>query len=522
MIDSFEKIPVKIFATPQAGSKYVAGEIANLIKEKQRKGEDCILGLATGSTPISLYAELVRMHKEEGLSFRNVIIFNLDEYYPLQRRALQSYWGFMHRNLFNHIDIDPSNIHITNGELPKEEIKKYCWDGSEQSKEKFTSLIQNEMPQQTYLELGIWYQQLNCKEEALKVFSMAVPNTELVYWKAFLENKPVDISHIQPGINFPFRAETAAVLEELIKTNDQLVLKYHLALIEWNRNNLKKSIELFTECGTQPGDPSFYAARAALMKDNAALAVADLQKAVELDQQQWRYHKLLAEHFILQKLYEKALAILEPFYKSHADNYIIGMLYAKTLLLSQKYTTVDAFLMTLKILPFEGATEGRQLYHEAKLIQAVMEMKKKQYKKALQFIGDAKLWPQNLGVGKPYDEDIDERLEDWLNYLCYTSLNNNAAASQSLQKIIVFTPKVDNTVLNFLSANHLVSAWAIEKTSTAKKAEEWLEEQVRLYPANKIIQWSLQVYSKQQSDDLTADEKDVEVRILERLLQLYN
>ncbi len=126
LTDSFEKIPVKICSDSKSGSKFVAQEIANLIREKQSKKEHCVLGLATGSTPITLYAELVRMHKEEGLSFKNVITFNLDEYYPLQREALQSYWSFMHRHLFNHVDIDPSNIHIPNGELPKDEIKKQC------------------------------------------------------------------------------------------------------------------------------------------------------------------------------------------------------------------------------------------------------------------------------------------------------------------------------------------------------------------------------------------------------------
>jgi len=126
LIDSFEKIPVKIFTTPKLGSAYVAAEIASLIKEKQRIGEPCVLGLATGSTPISLYAELVRLHKEEGLSFQQVITFNLDEYYPLEKEALQSYWSFMHRHLFNHVDIDPANIHVPKGELPKEEVKKHC------------------------------------------------------------------------------------------------------------------------------------------------------------------------------------------------------------------------------------------------------------------------------------------------------------------------------------------------------------------------------------------------------------
>jgi glucosamine-6-phosphate deaminase len=126
MVDSFEKITCKIFPNNREGSRYVAKEIATLIKEKQSRGENCVLGLATGSTPISMYKELVRMHKEEGLSFKKVITFNLDEYYPIQRDAYQSYWSFMHRHLFNHIDIDPSNIHIPNGELPKEEIKEQC------------------------------------------------------------------------------------------------------------------------------------------------------------------------------------------------------------------------------------------------------------------------------------------------------------------------------------------------------------------------------------------------------------
>jgi glucosamine-6-phosphate deaminase len=126
MVDSFEKIDVKICATPKEGAVFVAKQIANLIQSKQAKGEKCVLGLATGSTPIKMYAELVRLHKEEGLSFKNVISFNLDEYYPIDKDAYQSYWSFMHRHLFNHVDIDPSNIHLPNGNAPKEEMKKYC------------------------------------------------------------------------------------------------------------------------------------------------------------------------------------------------------------------------------------------------------------------------------------------------------------------------------------------------------------------------------------------------------------
>jgi glucosamine-6-phosphate deaminase len=126
LADSFEKIPVKIFEDLYQGSLFAAKTIANLIRERQSSGEKVVLGLATGSTPKTLYAELVRMHKEEGLSFKNVITFNLDEYYPIDHDALQSYNCYMQRHLFDHIDIDPKNVHIPNGELPKEKIKQHC------------------------------------------------------------------------------------------------------------------------------------------------------------------------------------------------------------------------------------------------------------------------------------------------------------------------------------------------------------------------------------------------------------
>ncbi|MEY3874820.1 MAG: glucosamine-6-phosphate deaminase [Bacteroidota bacterium] len=126
MLESFEKVPVQIYKTPVEGSNAVAAEIASLIKEKQAKNLPCVLGMATGSTPIYLYKELVRLHKEEGLSFKNVITINLDEYYPISRDAYQSYWSFMHRHLFDLIDIDPKNIHLPNGEWTKDTLKESC------------------------------------------------------------------------------------------------------------------------------------------------------------------------------------------------------------------------------------------------------------------------------------------------------------------------------------------------------------------------------------------------------------
>ena len=126
MLESFEKIPVQIYKNSTEGSNALAAQIAALIKEKQAKKLPCVLGMATGTTPILLYKELVRLHKEEGLSFKNVITINLDEYYPIEKLAYQSYWSFMHRHLFDLVDIDPKNIHLPNGEWTKENLKESC------------------------------------------------------------------------------------------------------------------------------------------------------------------------------------------------------------------------------------------------------------------------------------------------------------------------------------------------------------------------------------------------------------
>ena len=122
----FEKIHNVIFKDSNEASIIVAQEIAKLIKEKESRGEKCVLGLATGSSPINVYEELVRMHKEEGLSFKNVITFNLDEYYPMHKSNTQSYWYFMHEHLFNHVDILPENIHIPDGMVNPDQLYDYC------------------------------------------------------------------------------------------------------------------------------------------------------------------------------------------------------------------------------------------------------------------------------------------------------------------------------------------------------------------------------------------------------------
>src|SRR4051812_9504387 len=103
-------------------ARLVANRIATLIRERDASGEQTVLGLATGSTPIGVYRELIRMHKNDGLSFANVVTFNLDEYYPMPKDSIHSYHRFMWENLFSHIDIDPENVHIPPGDVSRTQI----------------------------------------------------------------------------------------------------------------------------------------------------------------------------------------------------------------------------------------------------------------------------------------------------------------------------------------------------------------------------------------------------------------
>ncbi|MCC5905524.1 MAG: glucosamine-6-phosphate deaminase [Balneolaceae bacterium] len=131
----YEQIPTVIYSESSDAAIAVAREIAALIKEKQKNNQNAVLGLATGSTPTGVYDELIRLHNDEGLSFKNVITFNLDEYYPIEPDSLQSYVRFMNEHLFNHIDIPKDQIHIPDGTLAEDEVQDFCNEYEKKIKE---------------------------------------------------------------------------------------------------------------------------------------------------------------------------------------------------------------------------------------------------------------------------------------------------------------------------------------------------------------------------------------------------
>ena len=126
VLTRLEKIPTDIYESPEEGANQVALDIAQIIRDKQKAGRFCVLALAGGNSPRNVYSALIRMHREEGLSFRNVIVFNLYEYYPLSENAVSSNLNSLKEMLLNHVDIDPQNIFSPSGSIAKDTIFEYC------------------------------------------------------------------------------------------------------------------------------------------------------------------------------------------------------------------------------------------------------------------------------------------------------------------------------------------------------------------------------------------------------------
>lgn len=116
----------RVFDSPEAAVRELASEVSHLIRSRAAEGRRAVLGLATGNTPLPFYRELIRLHREEGLSFANVTTFNLDEYLGLERDHPESYWTFMHRNLFDHLDLPADRIHLPSGMVAEDDLPAHC------------------------------------------------------------------------------------------------------------------------------------------------------------------------------------------------------------------------------------------------------------------------------------------------------------------------------------------------------------------------------------------------------------
>jgi predicted Zn-dependent protease len=309
--------------------------------------------------------------------------------------------------------IDPFN-HF----LPFEEYRK---DRSEAAKTAFTSLIRDELPQQTYLDLAVWYNDLGLNDDCKLVLETAPQkDNEIEWWLAWLHRNEVDAAKwldvAQKGnsyLVFPFRNESVPVMEWAIQNSPDWKPGYYLSLIYQSTHDRDKAKQAITESGNTSDYAPYYVYRARLCDSNDTKGRLDnLQTAVKLDPEGWRYRSALAEEFIKQGRKADALNTIEPFYKKHSSNYMIGMLYARCLMLNDRYSAAEKVLDQLHVLPYEGAKDGHKLYEQTKLMLALQLIKRGHLREASKKVEEARLWPEHLGVGAPYPDQIDNHPED--------------------------------------------------------------------------------------------------------------
>lgn len=279
----------------------------------------------------------------------------------------------------------------------------------------FTSVISNEFPYESYLDLAMKYLSVGDDISARRVLELSPDYIIVELWKAYLDKDAEKISQIEERSTrnvFPHRSETASILEKLIKENDSWVFKYYLGLIYWNKEREEEAKVLFKDCGDRPGDYWFWLSKARLFDDNATIVEASLQKAYKLEPERWRTGVALSELLIANGESENAVEICRKLVPDNRENAKLGLTYASALYKSGQYVECLAFLEDFELLPYEGSVDGKLMYNEVCVKLAIQSIKKKRYRDAVNYAERAKGWPRNLGVGKPYD--VDERLEDFI------------------------------------------------------------------------------------------------------------
>ncbi len=333
-------------------------------------------------------------------------------------------------------ELDPMNVFIR--------FENYYKDKNTKSPTEFWGLLKEESPVQTGLELAVWYYSVNCIERSLAVLKSGPQNAMTYYWRAFLERDDsneeqaesmLDLAAKQDAyLIFPFREESKEVLVWAVGRQQAWQPRYYLALLESSRGNRRRAYDCISDIEQEVGFAPFYSLRA-MLNDDAADREKDLITALRVSGNGAEYVLNLARHYYNRADYAKSAKTLAPYYK---NDFGIGLQYVRALLEIKDYRTAEQVLDQIEVLPSEGNNDSRQLYRRTKLSLAIQAIAKGDKKTAGKKIAESRLWPRNIGVGKPYDELTDTAIEDALTEIIskrsYDSDSLNALM-QSVEKI---------------------------------------------------------------------------------------
>lgn len=414
--------------------------------------------------------------------------------------------------------LEQTNLVLT--DLPLYHFARYeklCLERTPDRVTQFTFLIRNELPQETYMELGGWYQSIGCIEEAKELFSFAAGYPIADYRIAYLLHqqgmekeaqgvlKKAEIANVD--FVFPFRAETAPALEWAVHASPNWASKYYLGLVYWANHREEEALTLLENCGN-PSHASFYLSRAKLKQQLPSVPLMsyldDLMKAEQVEIS-WRTGLALLNAYTEKAMWLNVVETGKKYMKKYPENYYIGLKLAKGYYETGQYAACINLLKRLQVLPNEGAYAGRTAYRAAYLYQAIDYLKNADYRKAQSALVASMEWPENLGVGKPYDDMIDSRLEDYIQSRISAGKGDQEQAVMLLRKVAGH----EQSTPHFVSGN-LLTALALRDSGRTAQADEWVASWRVSYLNNQIAEWCTAVYHNEmdKADDLLKSRND--------------
>jgi tetratricopeptide (TPR) repeat protein len=297
-------------------------------------------------------------------------------------------------------------------------------------------LTSSELPYETYIELAIFYFRLNLYTEALDCLSIAPDYAMVHLWKAFLyeltglkeecDRALVRASLLSSHFVFPHREEDVQVLRWVVNNHADWKFRYYLALAFIQNLDTEEALILLQSCADEPDAYPFYKVRADLKKGrDEAGRLHDLEKAAEHAPGEWRTAFDLAKYFSEHQDWARATLIAENAADLHPDNYYLGLQLAKCYMQTQNFEKGITLMQHIHVLPNEGASEGRNSWRETHLLTALSAIDKQDRPMAVYHIDEARKWPENMGIGKPYH--VDERLEDFMQLICLDEADQTKA-----------------------------------------------------------------------------------------------
>lgn len=364
-----------------------------------------------------------------------------------------------------------------------------------ETRDRFRSMIRNEFPQESYLELAVDYADLGLVEEAVDVLEMSPPHPIVSLWLAYLydrqdahaESRAALASALQasPLLVFPFRPETVRVLEWAGRRSGDWKIAYYRALIYWSRDRMARAENDLLSCGDRPEFASFYLLRGDYRRDaDPVRAMKEYMRALELDRDTWRAYVRLVRIFSDEGETSKALEYARIGAERFPGNQILQHEYARALLHGGAYERCLKILEQIHILPHEGARYGRDTYRQACVLHALTFIDSGQYTECLKWIERARLWPENLGAGRPYD--VDMRIEDFIAAVCYERLGDRDKADELRSTILAYSDG-HRSVLN---ANLYIHATVLKQAGRSDEAGRILDAWLEKAPDSVAARWS--------------------------------